>query len=546
MFFKGEKMLFKKIVKFGLTAGLIFLLTGDAVNASLVIASKDSPNKEKADYVCDGTADQVEIQKAIDSLPSSGGMIELLEGTFNFSDDVEITKSNVTIRGAGRATVLKHNPTKWVKLTKDEKNGSKTITVEDISPFHVGQLIGITDGNINPPPKPGQLQSYYFTYYVPSEFHTIKDISENTISLDRGLEKAVTRAKNAKVAPAWVMIKAYDKTNLSLRDFSIDCNRDNVARPYHGYCHYPDHPTQQYKSPPPTILSKVHHGEEPTSAIYMDYAHNSEFRNLYLYDIPMSGIFLIDSDYIFTEGNTIRDYGLKGYVDCFGEFTRIIGNVIENSLYEDGINVYDRPSSHTIISNNIVRNCPRSPICINQARRAVVTGNIVDGGGAGIFVCTQEATITGNYIENSATGISVYTLPDFWKIPRNDYAITLMGNSIRGCVTGFAINNVCNINLVGNSVVQPKEAAVSSIENVNRLIISNNQFLNASSDKSVAIKVAGDNHFIFGNKIMNFNRGVQLDSTAVGNIIERNEFIGCSENIHDEGKRNIKDKNIKN
>ena len=121
-----------------------------------------------------------------------------------------------------------------------------------------------------------------------------------------------------------------------------------------------------------------------------------------------------------------------------------------------------------------------------------------------------------------------------------------MGNSIRGCKKGFEISNMCNINLVGNSVVQPKDIAVSSNENVDRLIISNNQFLNASSDKSVAIKIAGDNHFIFGNKIMNFNKGIQLDSTAVGNIIERNEFVGCSENIRDEGKENIIEKNLKN
>ncbi len=545
-------MLFKKIVKFELVACLIFLLTGEAAYASLTIASKDSPNKQKADYVCDGIADQVEIQKAMDSLPSSGGMIELFEGTFNFSDDLEITKSNVTIKGAGRSTILKHDPTKWVKLTKDEKKGSKTITVEDITQFRVGQLIGITNEYIGPTTaSPERLKEicgsmscpYYVTYYSPSEIHVIRKISGNTITI-RGLENEMLLSENPRVAPAWVMIKAYNKTNLELRDFSINCNRDNVARIYHGYCHYPDHPTEQYKSPPPSILGKIHHGEEPTSAIYMDYAHNSEFRNLYLHDIPMSGIFLIDSDYVLIEGNTIRDYGLKGYVNCFGDNTRIIGNVIENSLYEDGINVYDRPSSYAIVSNNIVRNCPRSPICINQARRAVVTGNIVDGGGTGIFVCTQEATITGNYCENTVTGIAVYTLPDFWKIQRNDYAITLMGNSIRGCKTGFDISNVCNITLTGNSVAQTKEFAVTSNENVIGLIISNNQFLNSSLDKSVAIKVAGDNHFIFGNKIMNFNKGIFLDSTAEKNIIERNEFIGVTEKIIDKGTGNIKERNL--
>jgi len=535
-----------------LIVGIISLLYAETANASLQIASKDSRNKEKADYVCDGISDQVEIQRAIDSLPSSGGMIELLEGTFNFSDDVQITKNNVTITGAGRATILKHNPTKWVKLTRNERKGSKTITVEDITQFRVGQLIGITNEHIGPTTaSPERLKEicgsmgcpYYVTYYTPCEIHVIRKIAGNTITI-RGLENEMLLTKNPRVAPAWVMIRAYDKTNLVLRDFSIDCNRDNVARVYHGYCHYPNHPTAEYKSPPQSILSKIHHGEEPTSAIYMDYAHNSEFRNLYLHDIPMSGIFLIDSDYVLIEGNTIRDYGLKGYVNCFGDNSRIIGNVIENSLHEDGINVYDRPSNYAIVSNNIIRNCPRSPLCINQARRAVVTGNIIDGGGSGIFVCTQEATITGNFCENTVTGIAVYTLPGYWKIQQNDYAITVMGNSIRGCNTGFEISNVCNITLTGNSVAQTKEFAVVSHENVVGLILSNNQFLNSSSDSSAAINVAGDNHFIFGNKIMNFKQGIRLDSTAEGNIIERNEFIGVTEKIIDKGTGNIKEKNL--
>jgi hypothetical protein len=47
------------------------------------------------------------IQDAIDNkLPSSGGNIKLLNGTYNLDDDIKITKSNVTIYGESRSGVL--------------------------------------------------------------------------------------------------------------------------------------------------------------------------------------------------------------------------------------------------------------------------------------------------------------------------------------------------------------------------------------------------------------------------------------------------------
>lgn len=540
-----------KAAKFVLVVSLVLLLTGQAaVAASLVIASKDSVNKEKANYVCDGMDDHIEIQKVIDSLPSSGGLVELLEGTFNFGDSVEITKSNVTIKGAGKSTILKHNPTKWVKLTKDEEKGSKTISVEDISQFRIGQLVGISDEVMCPPQELNDPSQRYGHYYIFSEFHVINNISGSIITLDRELEEPVSKAKNARVAPGWVMIKAYSQTNLELRDFSIDCNRENVARIYDLYClNYPG-----VESPPETILAKVHHGEEPTSAIYMDYAHNSVFRNLYLHDIPMSGIFLFDSNYVLVERNTIRDYGLKGYVNVFGDYTRIISNVVENSKTEDGIVVYDEPSSFTVVSNNIVRNCPRTCIDILGAGRAVVSGNNVYGGTTGnngyggttgILLYTREgATLTGNYIEVCTKGVSLWGLPIAELI---ECPITITGNSLRDCGRGFVIDKTYNsVNVVGNAVSGIHgEAAVISAgdDSAHRFIISNNQFLKGTSADCAAIKLGGNNHFIFGNKIKGFQKGVWLESMAEGNVVERNEFTDVPEPIFDEGKENIKENN---
>lgn len=58
------------------------------------------------DYLCDGTADDVEIKAAISALPSGGGEILLLDGTYNISSSIAISKANVTLRGSGASTVL--------------------------------------------------------------------------------------------------------------------------------------------------------------------------------------------------------------------------------------------------------------------------------------------------------------------------------------------------------------------------------------------------------------------------------------------------------
>lgn len=57
-------------------------------------------------YLCDGTDDQVEINEALASLPSTGGEVILLDGTYNLSAKIDVSKSYSTLRGSGQATKL--------------------------------------------------------------------------------------------------------------------------------------------------------------------------------------------------------------------------------------------------------------------------------------------------------------------------------------------------------------------------------------------------------------------------------------------------------
>lgn len=85
--------------------------------AARYVAASTAPAREKsrADWVCDGTADDVQIQAAIDAVKAAGGgEVFLSQGTFNLaaqlrlegSDDVDV-EVDITVRGAGkRSTTL--------------------------------------------------------------------------------------------------------------------------------------------------------------------------------------------------------------------------------------------------------------------------------------------------------------------------------------------------------------------------------------------------------------------------------------------------------
>ena len=75
----------------------------------VVGTSKSGHTTADCDYLCDGAADQVEINNAIKALPAGGGKVILLEGTYDITASVSVNKSNVTVEGMGFSTVLARN-----------------------------------------------------------------------------------------------------------------------------------------------------------------------------------------------------------------------------------------------------------------------------------------------------------------------------------------------------------------------------------------------------------------------------------------------------
>ena len=104
------------------------------------VAASDTPEglRYMAEYKCDGNADEVEIQEAIDNLPVGGGEILLLVGTYLL--DLKITlPDNIVIRGQGPATVVRlvtdagASTNDGVFENDDTVSGNSNITIRDMS-----------------------------------------------------------------------------------------------------------------------------------------------------------------------------------------------------------------------------------------------------------------------------------------------------------------------------------------------------------------------------------------------------------------------------
>lgn len=85
-----------------------FALRPGRGTTKFVAASDAAPlSKLLADYVCDGTADEVEIAAAFAALPSVKGTVRLSEGTFNISTTLTLSIANSSLTGSGFSTILK-------------------------------------------------------------------------------------------------------------------------------------------------------------------------------------------------------------------------------------------------------------------------------------------------------------------------------------------------------------------------------------------------------------------------------------------------------
>ena len=81
----------------------------------VVVALAGSPEAATADFVCDGTGDEVEINAAIAAVGAAGGgTVHLAAGAYVTNAPIEIIDSNVSIAGAGPASTTITAAANWL------------------------------------------------------------------------------------------------------------------------------------------------------------------------------------------------------------------------------------------------------------------------------------------------------------------------------------------------------------------------------------------------------------------------------------------------
>lgn len=89
----------------------------------------------------DGSGDYADIQKAIDSLPSTGGNVFIKEGTYLITATIDFPNNNITLQGTGKASQIKTNDN--LTLIDIQKAG---ITIENLFLYGSGAGNNINGG----------------------------------------------------------------------------------------------------------------------------------------------------------------------------------------------------------------------------------------------------------------------------------------------------------------------------------------------------------------------------------------------------------------
>ena len=129
---------------------------------AMIVATQSSSEKSKAtaDFVGDGVGDQEEIYAAIHALPSSGGTVTLMEGTYDIRKvegklgGLIIDRSNVTLIGQGTATRLILAPDQNTNVIRIIGNGVGNIVIRDLwvdqnrdqNPYNGAEFVNISHG----------------------------------------------------------------------------------------------------------------------------------------------------------------------------------------------------------------------------------------------------------------------------------------------------------------------------------------------------------------------------------------------------------------
>lgn len=304
-----------------------------------------------ADYITDGTADEVQIQQAVDAAEAAGGgVVFILEGTYNIVTDVVVDSDNVIIKGVGSGTILK-------ATAGQDPNIIKLTGVSNCEVSHI--KIDGNRANVSPQGTP--------QYAV-----------ESGIFVTGCDNISINNCEIVDCYSSGILVDSTDNIRIEHNKLSGSLDNQIFLRP--------------------TDVVGMTPGVGVTNAtIVGNNCSDSDF----------SGIVAIKSDYISVVNNVIYTTGITdgqgcgiGFEGC--RWSNMVGNVVHGGGVQ-GLNV-----RHTLEGTVGATELLSSDITLSGN---VITGTASTNGDAGgISVTDSEyVMVTGNHVSACAKGINITT-----------------------------------------------------------------------------------------------------------------------------------------
>ena len=284
---------------------------GPKAVATRIVAASDSLDTSRADYVCDGTDDQEEINDAINEVynnpnnPGLGGSVYLLAGTYNITAPIQL-KSNISLIGEGAGTVLK----------VDSSSNYNVINAQGTSTNHLsGILISQLRIDGDKDNVSGSNCGISFGYVDDSKITKIwiENLTSHGVSLQNS------------------------SCNILSKSFFIKNNSDGIY----------------LSSSEDNIISKSNFSENGYAGIRLEPSDNNIIDSNIVYRNDDKGILLDSSSNNIILGNNIsytQDWhGLQLFSSS--RFNIVYGNNINNN--EKGF-LINQSSTHNLISSNVI------------------------------------------------------------------------------------------------------------------------------------------------------------------------------------------------
>lgn len=386
----------------------------DRSTATKIVAANNSSQalKDSADYVADGTADEVEINAALTA--ATGGKVYLAEGTYIAATTILIP-NNTTLVGSGHGSVIE-----LADLDANENLIENTDTT-------TGTGVVIRDITLN-----GRKDLNTSGTQFGIRFNGMG--AGSGASARNGGQIINVLAKSFRTIGIQI-ISSYNNTVSQnvVRDSTTGISLDSAL----------------YN----TITSNTTQGNS-TAGIYISNASNSNnITGNTDQGATTYGIAISASANNNVSSNTI--VGATGYGVHLSSSANY-NTVSSNNILGSGEGVYVNSSSNNTVSSNNLEGNGYGIHLLVSSHNNTVTGNAVTGGTYGIYVNSTASsynTITGNTVQNVTAGVYL----------SNATYSTVSGNTVRTASSwGVILSSATAINVSNNQIYDTGGATTSN------------------------------------------------------------------------------------